>query len=112
MSLQTLSIARSIVLGDYNSRCEMIELIPVFMSGDMNSQVGFVDQSLGPYSGAFSFHLPADICKKLASGQFSFSFGYGNFGWNDGTRGKPRIKLDYICLTEREPVIAGTKPVS
>jgi hypothetical protein len=103
MSLQTISIARSQVLGNFNARCEKIELIPVYMSEDMETQIGFVDQSLGPYADAFSFHLPADMCKRLSSGQFSFSFGY-----DDKARAKKgnqsRITLNYICLTTRQPV--------
>ena len=103
MSLQTISIARSQVLGSFNSRCEKIELIPVYMSEDLETQIGFVDQSLGPYSDAFSFHLPPDMCKRLSSGQFSFSFGYDNKEWAERGQ-KPRITLNYICLTSREAV--------
>ena len=102
MSLQTISIARSQVLGNFNSRCDMIELIPVYMSEDMETQIGFVDQSLGLYADAFSFHLPPDMCKRLSSGQFSFSFGYEKNRAKEGNQF--RIALNCICLTTRELV--------
>ena len=73
------------------------------MSKDMDTQIGFVDQSLGRYSDALSFHLPADMCKKLSGGRFSFSFGYNKAGRKAGGA-KQTFRLTHICLTEREPV--------
>ena len=102
VSVQTISIARSQVLGDFNSRCDRVELIPVYMSDDMETQIGFVDQSLGLYADAFSFHLPPDMCKRLSSGQFSFSFGYDKARAKEGNQS--RITLNFICLTLRQPV--------
>jgi hypothetical protein len=103
MTVKTVTIARSRVLGTFNSRCDVVEMIPVFLSDDMNNQIGFVDQSMGPYADAFSFHLPEDMCKKLSTGQFTFSFGYDKA--KNGANGqKPRITLNYICLNARESV--------
>ena len=101
--METLSFARRHVLGEMHSRCDAVETVPVFMEGDLETQVGFADQSMGRYSDAFSFHLPADICKKLSSGHFSFSFGYAHAKAADLFT-KPRIRLTYICLTKVKPI--------
>ncbi len=37
-------------------------------------EIGYVDEGLGHYADAFQFHIPEDICKKLASGHFTYSF--------------------------------------
>ena len=104
MSLQTVSISRGRVLGTLNNRCDQVELVPVFLSTDMDTQIGFADQGLGRYADAFSFHLPPEMCKKLSTGQFSFSFGYAHEKATEQNR-KPRITLTYICLTTFKPVI-------
>ena len=99
MQIETLSFARRHVLGEMHSRCDEVELVPVYLEDDMETQVGFADQSMGRYRDAFSFHLPSDVCKKLSSGQFAFSFGYANAKPTDVFR-KPRVRLTYICLTK------------
>jgi hypothetical protein len=103
MSIETLSFARRHVLGDMHNRCDEVESVPVYMEGDLETQVGFADQSMGRYRDAFSFHLPADVCKKLSSGHFTFSFGYAHAKAVD-LFSKPRIRLTYICLTKIKPV--------
>ncbi|MFN6962474.1 MAG: hypothetical protein ACK4S4_01780 [Pyrinomonadaceae bacterium] len=104
MSLEKLSISRRHVLGDLHGRCDQIDLVPVFLDTEPDVEVGFADQSLGRYADAFSFHLPADICKKLSSGQFAFSIGYATALPDGSHRGRPRIRLTYICLTKIRPI--------
>ena len=99
MSTETLSFARRHVLGDLHSRCDVIDVVPVFMGDDPATEVGFVDQSMGRYADAFSFHLPLDICKQLRSGHFSFSFGYAHAERAENG-GKPRLRLTYISLNK------------
>jgi len=103
MSFEKLSVSRRHVLGQLHGRCEPIDLVPVFMDTNQGAEVGFADQSLGRYADAFSFHLPADVCKKLSSGQFSFSFGYDVADGYERLR-QPRFRLTHICLTKINPI--------
>lgn len=104
MAYSPLSISRRHVLGELHSRCEAIENIPVYLVDEKGELLGHVDQSLGHYADAFSFHLAEDICKRLSSGQFSFSFSYDYVG--EAVRGTSRkIKLNFICLTPLTPPV-------
>jgi hypothetical protein len=103
MSFETLLFSRRHVLGDLYNRCDRDDSVPVFMEEDPDTQIGLADQSTSRYVDAFSFHLPAAICKKLSSGQFAFSFGYAH-AKSDDVFNKPRIRLTYICLTKIRPV--------
>ena len=103
MSFETLIFSRRHVLGELHGRCEAIDSVPVFLEEAPDTQVGFVDENMGRYVDAFSFHLPAEICKKLSMGHFSFSFGYASPQPTDTVK-KPRIRLTYICLTKVKPV--------
>lgn len=95
-----LSIARRHVLGDLYGRCDDIETVPVFLGDEKGIQLGFVDQSLGRYADAFSFHLPESVRKKLSAGHFRYSFGYK---YAEASTGKPRrVKLSHICLIQLE----------
>jgi hypothetical protein len=103
MTSNVLSLARRHVLGDLYSRCDQIEGdIPVYLDDEVAPIViGYADQSLGHYADAFSFHLEPDDCKKLSSGQFSFSVDYELSSSREaGQRG--RVKLTSITLTGRK----------
>ena len=106
MAYSPLSISRRHVLGDLHSRCEaIVETIPVFLIDSNGEELGHVDQSLGHYADAFSFHLAEDICKRLSSGQFSFSFSY-EYSDQPAVPGSSRkIRLNYICLTPLTPPV-------
>lgn len=97
-----LSLSRRHVLGDLYSRCDAVEgEIPVYLDDEVAPVViGYADQSLGHYADAFSFHLEAENCKKLSSGQFAFSV---NHELPKGrVAGSPRrAKLTSITLTAR-----------
>ena len=103
MSLETVTFARRHVLGQMHSRCDSVDMLPIFMDGDMDTQIGYVDENMGRFADAYSFHVPADVIKKLSSGQLTFSFGFANDKPADVFK-KPRIRLTYICLTKIKPI--------
>jgi hypothetical protein len=78
--------------------------IPVYLGDAVGERLGFVDESLGKYADAFTFHLSEDVCKKLAGGQFLYSFDY-HFSEPSSTASSPgrrRIKLLSVFLTMRK----------
>ena len=76
MKYSPLSISRRHVLGDLYARCEHLESIPVYLADPTSEPIGHCDESLGVYADAFCFHLSDDDCKKLSTGNFTFSFDY------------------------------------
>lgn len=96
MSYSPLAVKRSYVLGDLYPKCEAISSIPVFLNDKSGELLGYADESLGRYADAFLFHLPEDICKKLSTGHFNFSFDYSFSGGEIGP--KKRIVLNHIVL--------------
>jgi hypothetical protein len=92
------------VLGDLYSRCERLEKAPVYLNDDLGERLGFVDESQGHYADAFTFHISEENCKKLAGGQFVFSFNYEFASRSDSSLAaeKRRIKLKSILLTMRK----------
>ncbi len=109
-----ISISRRHVLGDLYGRCDpIIDQVPVYLAGDEPELLGYVDQSLGHYADAFSFHIADDICKKLSAGHFTYSF---NYRFSDGTvaGSRGRVTLTSILLNPRKgyakPVPKNAKP--
>lgn len=104
LSLRTLTIARSHVLGSLHRRCERISHIFVFLEGDDSTPIGYADESLGVYADAFVFHLSEPVCKKLAAGQYTYSFEYSKP--EPSKAGVPAIrnpvKLDRMILVPRK----------
>lgn len=100
MTYGPISLSRRHVLGELYSRCEAIESVPVFLDGGDGEMLGYADESLGHYADAFCFHLPEDICKKLSSGHFTYSFEYELTGPDDAS--KNRVKLSRIILNARK----------
>jgi len=101
MPTNTVCLTRRHVLGDLYGRCDaIVDSIPVYLAGELPNEVGFVDESLGHYADAFTFHLVDGICKKLADGFFSYSFDYV---FSDATQAHKgaRVKLNSITLTGR-----------
>lgn len=75
MSASPLSVARKHVLGDLYAGCEPItEQVPVYFADDQNELLGHVDEALGKYADAFTFHLADDVCKRLSAGQYTYEF--------------------------------------
>jgi hypothetical protein len=104
MALTVLSLSRRHVLGDLYNRCDaMSESIPVYLAGDEAPVLlGHADESLGHYADAMSFHLEPDDCKKLSSGNFSFSITYELSEKPSAPGSRSRVKLTSITLTGRK----------
>jgi PAS domain-containing protein len=103
MSNQPLAMARRHVLGELYSQCDPVQDVPVFLNDTAGELLGYVDEGLGKYADAFTFHLDDQTCKKLATGHFTYSFEYD---FVDAAR--RRIKLSSISLVMRK---GYTKPV-
>jgi len=102
MTFSPLAIKRRHVLGDIYPQCDSVESIPVYLEIKSDEPLGFVDESMGVYSDTFLFHLPEDVCKKLSSGHYIYSFDYELGDTKDPHTKKRRIKLNYILLTGRK----------
>lgn len=100
MSYSPLAIKRSYVLGDIYKHCDTVESIPVYMNEISDEALGHVDESLGIYADAFLFHLPEDVCKRLSTGHYNYSFDYEVL--YDKTDKKRHIKLNYILLIAKK----------
>lgn len=102
MTSGPISISRRHVLGDYYSRCDAVVSVPVYLNDAKGEMLGHVDQGLGHYADAFSFHVPDDVCKKLSAGYFTYSF---EFNYSD-TKAAPgrhrRVCLHSISLIPRQ----------
>jgi len=104
MKYSPLTLSRSHVLGEYYKRCERLpDPISVYLDNTSGELLGNVDESLGKYADAFTFHLSEEVCKMLAGGKFDYSFGY-HFTESDSDAtpsSRRRIQLDSVFLTER-----------
>lgn len=99
-------MARRHVLGSLYGRCDALtEEVPVFIvpieSEAEPGLAGHVDQSLGHYADAFTFHLEPDICKQLSAGYYSYSFEY-EFSEPGARSSQSRIRLSSISLVARQ----------
>ena len=107
MTYSPIAIKRRQVLGDLYTVCDNLEMVPVHIDNVEGEKIGFADESLGHYADAYLFHLPEDVCKKLSTGQFIYSFDY-DYTDPEVTGRRGRIKLNYIFLTGRKaPEPAG-----
>lgn len=111
MNQQPLAMARRHVLGELYFRCEPAGTIPVFLEERGGELLGHVDEGLGKYADAFTFHLDDKVCKKLATGHFTYSFEYDFADDTDSAipASRRRIKLTSMILTMRK---GYDKPVS
>lgn len=104
-----LSLARRHVLGDLYGRCdELTTEIPVYLGGETPELLGHVDEALGHYRDAFSFHLDPDVCKRLSAGHYTYSFDYEHTEAKSKLS-RPRITLRSITLMTRK---GYDKPIS
>lgn len=101
MSYSPLAIKRLSVLGDLYNKCESIESIPVYLDGESGELLGHVDESLGRYADAFLFHLSEEVCKKLSTGHYTYSFDY-DYSKSEVQGSKKRIVLNHFILTARK----------
>jgi len=102
MATGPVSMSRRHVLGDYYSRCEAIVSVPVYLDSSKGEMLGYVDQGLGHYADAFSFHLPDDVCKKLSAGHFSYSFEFSYSERKAAPGRHRRVKISSISLIPRK----------
>jgi hypothetical protein len=98
MSYSPLAIKRHYVLGDIYKHCDTVESIPVYLNEVSEEALGYVDESLGIYADAFLFHLPEDVCKKLSTGHYNYSFDYDVLF----TDKKKHYKLNCILLIAKK----------
>ena len=68
---------------------------------DAPNLIGHMDQSLGLYADAFTFHVPDDVCKLLSGGHFSYSFEY-EFADPKARTSRGRIRLSSVSLVARQ----------
>ena len=101
MSYSPLAIKRRQVLGDLYPLCDPVDEIPVHLENAEGEKIGHADESLGHYADAFLFHLPEDVCKKLSTGHYIYSFDF-DYADPEATGRNRRIKLNYIFLTGRK----------
>ena len=105
MSYSPLTMSRRHVLGELYGRCDrVLRDIPVYLNDTNGERLGHVDEGQGHFADAFTFHLSEDNCKKLAGGQFTYSFDY-HFSESATAAGTPqrrRIRLVSIFLTMRK----------
>lgn len=104
MTYSPLTIKRSHVLGELYKRCERVESIPVYLNDASGELLGYVDECLGHYADAFSFHLEEDVCKKLSSSGYNFAFDYEMVDTTTVANNRSRIKLKCILLIARKSV--------
>lgn len=100
MAFAPLSLSRRHVLGDLYRRCDPIKgEIPVYLAGEDAELLGHADECLGHYADAVTFHVSDEVCKKLAVGQFVYSFEYE---YSDPEVHRGRVRLSSITLYARK----------
>ena len=104
MAYNSLTIKRSYVLGDIYKHCDPIESIPVYMNDQSGEPLGHVDESMGHYADAFTFHLSEAVCKQLSASHFDYAFGFEYTGDTEQPGVKKRIKLKHIVLLAKKPL--------
>lgn len=99
MSYSPLAIKRARVLGSIYNHCEPVESIPVYLNDESGELLGQVDESLGHYADAFLFHLSEDVCKRLSTGHYDYSFDYDIL--DNQSDQKKHIRLKRVLLIGR-----------
>ena len=102
MSLSNLSFARRHVLGDLYDRCDaVVGDIPLYLKEE-EAQVllGYVNESLGKYADAFTFHLDDVNSKKLSAGHFGYAI---DCEQATSKTSKRAVRVVAITLIARKP---------
>jgi hypothetical protein len=102
MICSPLALKRRHVLGDLYDRCDNVVSVPVYLNDADGELLGYADESLGHYADAFIFHLSEEICKKLSSGHYLYSFNYDYSDTPAAAGKRRRIALTNICLLGRK----------
>jgi len=98
-------MSRRHVLRDLYGRCERAtKNVPVYLNDTNGEKLGHVDEGQSHFADAFTFHLSEDNCKKLAGGQFTYSFDYhfSESAFAARSSQSRRIRLISIFLTMRK----------
>jgi len=93
------------MLGDMYTRCDRLnDHIEVYLNDMAGERLGVVDESLGKYADAFTFHLSEENCRMLAGGKYDYTFNYKFAAPAEAmpSRSKRRIELISMFLTARE----------
>jgi hypothetical protein len=101
MQFSPLAIKRRYILGSLAEKCETVNEIPVYLNDKSAPPIGFADESLGRYADAFLFHLPEDVCKRLATNGYDLDVDYEVYQPGGQTKKSERLKLNHIILTSR-----------
>jgi hypothetical protein len=105
MKYSPLTMSRSRILGNLYTQCDRLkDHIEVYLNDTAGEKLGVVDESLGKYADAFTFHLSEENCKMLAGGKYDYTFDYKFSAPAEPSplRAKRRIKLISMFLTARE----------
>jgi hypothetical protein len=103
MQFSPLAIKRYYILGNLAEKCEPVGKIPVYLDDISAEPIGYADESLGRYADAFVFHLPEEICKRLATNGYDLDVDYQVCDQQTAGEKNARIKLNHIILTSRAP---------
>ena len=98
-------MSRSRILGNMYTRSDRLnDHIAVYLNDSTGEKLGVVDECLGKYADAFTFHLSEENCKMLAGGKFDYTFDYRFAAPAEPTssRSKRRIRLISMFLKARE----------
>jgi len=101
MTYSPLAIKRRQVLGPLYPICDNLETVPVRLENADGEELGYADESLGLYADAYLFHLPEDVCKKLSTGHYIYSFDYEVL-CDEGDESHKHICIHCIYLTGRK----------
>lgn len=101
MTYSPLAIKRRQVLGELYPICDNLEMVPVHLENAEGEKLGFADESLGHYADAYLFHLPEDVCKKLSTGHYVYSFDY-EISDQEVEDSEKRVSINCIYLTGRK----------
>lgn len=98
-----ITMSRRHVLGDIAARCEPVLSVPVYLNETRDETIGYAEESPNNYRDAITFHLQGDACKKLVSGNYTYSFDLDFAGSSDDApTSKRRVRLNSIHLIERK----------
>ena len=98
-----LTMSRRHILGDLYKTCDHAQTVPVYMHEPGGELLGHAEEGNGPYADSMTFHISEEICKRMAGGQFDYSFAteFAGPAVSGGRRSSRRIRLTSIHLVPR-----------
>ena len=98
-----LTMSRRHVLGDLYNTCDHAESVPVYLHAPGGELLGHAEEG-NRYADVMTFHISEENCKRMAGGQFGFSFGTEYTGPEKpgDRRSTRRIRLTSIHLVPRQ----------